>query len=221
MNTVNGNFIEKSIPDNSDATINVKIGNTDSTMNLVDFQTAMAPTPAYKVYTALLTQSGGGDPTFVEGDGELQVGRSYEININNNNIDFTPYGAPNNNIGTKFVCTVYFGWIDPTGIPGDTQLLYNTGAPVVTVLENTIGNVWFTYVGVGDYYAMSDGLFTINKSINTLTQTSNISSLSDTPYYAYCTPQNANELEIVISDSTLTNSNDLLYNKLIEIRVYN
>lgn len=36
MNTVNGNFIEKSIPKNSDATINVKIGNTDSTVTVTD-----------------------------------------------------------------------------------------------------------------------------------------------------------------------------------------
>lgn len=64
MNTTNGNFIEKSIPKNSDATINVKIGNTDSTMNLVDFKTAMASNSSvnYKSYVATINQTGTNAP---------------------------------------------------------------------------------------------------------------------------------------------------------------
>jgi hypothetical protein len=48
MNTTNGNFIEKSIPDNSDATITVNIGGVDSTMTVEKFASAIvipAPTP--------------------------------------------------------------------------------------------------------------------------------------------------------------------------------
>lgn len=166
MNTVNGNFIEKSIPDNSDATITVKIGNTDSTMNLVDFQTAITPAPAYKVYTALLTQSGGDITTFINGDEPvpLTIGVTYQI-ADNTGLDVTNVGSPNNNIGTYFIATgtTPNSWgniIDGWGI-----ITYNTGAPVVTVLENTIGNVWFTYSGVGNYLLNSNGLFTVNKTV--------------------------------------------------------
>ena len=169
----------------------------------------------YKVYTALLTQSGGDDPTFVEGDGELQVGRSYEININNNDIDFTPYGAPNNNIGTKFVCTVYFGWIDPTGIPGDTQLLYNTGAPVATVLENTIGNIWFTYNDVGQYDLNSDGLFIQNKTYCSATL-SNYNYDTTNAIFGYYTNNILQLITLLPGDSKFNNSDTS-----IEIRVYN
>ena len=42
MNTVNGNFIEKSIPNPNDATVSIKIGNTDSTMPFADFKEAIA-----------------------------------------------------------------------------------------------------------------------------------------------------------------------------------
>jgi hypothetical protein len=169
----------------------------------------------YKVYTALLTQSGGSVESSIYEGTPLTIGVTYLISDNADGGIFTNVGSPNNNVGTYFVAT----GTTPTSWNG-AELTYNTGAPVATVLENTIGNVWFTYNDVGNYFCYSYGLFTINKSINTLTQTSNISSPSDTPYYAYCTPQNANELEIIILDSTLTGSNDLLYNKLIEIRVY-
>jgi len=105
--------------------------------------------PTYKVYTALSQQSG-----------LLTVGVTYYIDDNASNPDFTNVGAPNNNVGTYFVATgtTPNSW-------GEATLNYNTGAPVVTVLENTIGNVWFTYNGVGNYRGVSDSLFTLNKTI--------------------------------------------------------
>jgi hypothetical protein len=47
-----------------------------------------------------------------------------------------------------------------------TALLNQTGisAPVATVLENTIGNIWFTYNDVGNYFVNSNNLFTIDKT---------------------------------------------------------
>ncbi len=115
--------------------------------------------PTYKVYTALLTQSGGDDLQSQQ-SGLLTVGVTYYIDDNASNPDFTNVGAPNNNVGTYFVATgtTPNSW-------GEATLNYNTGAPVVTVLENTIGNVWFTYNGVGNYRGVSDSLFTLNKTI--------------------------------------------------------
>jgi hypothetical protein len=116
-----------------------------------------APEPAYKVYTALLTQSGGDSPVAISNT-DLQVGVTYVIKDNGGG-DFTNVGAPNNDVGTYFLAT----GTTPTAW-GSTNLEYNEGAPVVTVLENTIGNIWFTYFGIGQYQIFSDNLFTLDKS---------------------------------------------------------
>jgi hypothetical protein len=126
-------------------------------MTVEDFL-ASAARP-YKVYTALLTQSGGDDELQITG-GTLTVGVSYQVDINTGGADFTNVGAPNNEIGTWFVAT----GTTPTSW-GTGALLYNTGAPVVTVLENTIGNIYWTYSDVGYYLANLNGAFTEGKTI--------------------------------------------------------
>jgi len=116
-----------------------------------------APEPAYKVFTALLTQSGGsafGDR--VSGD-TLTLGVTYLIAVNPDNEDLTIFGAPNSNVGTHFICTT-------VGVLTSANLYFDYGAPVTTVLENTIGNIWFTYVDTGQYYINSPNLFTNNKT---------------------------------------------------------
>jgi len=99
----------------------------------------------YKVFTALLTQSGG-DDTFGLNSGSLIVGVTYSIeNVGRENFDFTNVGAPNNIPGTWFIATGTTPNSWGTGGNVDALLAFNTGAPVVTILENTIGNVWFSY----------------------------------------------------------------------------
>jgi len=112
----------------------------------------------YKVYTALLTQSGGDNPDGIS-SGLLTVGVTYRIISEAGQADFTNVGAPNNNFDTYFVST---GTTPDWGTGGGLE--FNTGAPVATVLENTIGNVWFTYDGVGFYSINSNDLFTQNKT---------------------------------------------------------
>ena len=46
MNTINGDFIEKSIPNTKNATLNVNIGGVDSTMTVSDFK---ANTPSLQI----------------------------------------------------------------------------------------------------------------------------------------------------------------------------
>ncbi len=116
--------------------------------------------PKYKVYTALLTQSGGDDPQYQQ-LGSLVVGRTYEIADNGViDWDFTNVGAPNNEIGTLFVAT----GTTPANWGQNGNLNFNTGAPVVTVLENTIGNIWFNYDAPGTYNIFSDDLFIDTKT---------------------------------------------------------
>ena len=108
----------------------------------------------YKVYTALLTQSGSNNPEFISFPLLLTIGRTYEIINHDAGADFTNVGAPNNDLNTCFVATgtTPAHW-------GEGELLYTTGAPTSTVLENTIGNIGFTYTQPGFYRINSDGLF--------------------------------------------------------------
>jgi hypothetical protein len=178
--------------------------------------------PPYKVFTALLTQSGGDDIQYINWDDNLNtltIGVTYTITGNDDNSNFIPNGAPNNNVGTSFIATssiVAWG----TGNTGDNQVSYNTGAPVATVLENTIGNIWFTYDGVGTYFINSNGLFiesktTLNiETLNTLSNGNIFKVFGDICSYP--------NIIAILGLNTLGEPVDGgLYNTPIEIRVYN
>jgi hypothetical protein len=62
MNTIFGNFLERTIPNLKNAIINLTIGGNNAEMNLEDFKAVMVSEPTYKVYRALLTQTGGTAP---------------------------------------------------------------------------------------------------------------------------------------------------------------
>jgi hypothetical protein len=110
--------------------------------------TTIGGSPLYKVYTALLTQNGGSNPISANYLNLLPliIGQTYYISDNSGGADFISVGAPNNDIGTYFVATgtTPDNW-------GNGELTYNEGCPVVTVLENTIGNLYFAYKNPGDY----------------------------------------------------------------------
>jgi len=170
----------------------------------------------YKVYTALLTQSGGDDPLSIQ-SGILTVGVTYLLDDNSGYPDFTNVGAPNNNSGTYFVAT---GTIPNSW--GQATLLYNSGAPVVTVLENTIGDIWFTYQVDGFYFIESNSLFIENK---TLFQTNTYFESNDGTI-VYCISNVRSNTTSKIEIFSFSKANDMpidnmLYNTPIEIRVYN
>jgi hypothetical protein len=177
-----------------------------------------AATPKYKVYTALLTQNGADDPLIAYSGDTLTIGVTYII-INNSESyilgDFTNVGAPNNNINTAFVAT----GTTPNDWGLDIYLLYNSGAPVATVLENTIGNIWFTYSAIGVYFANSDGLFTELKTALS------IGNIKDDDGYASVANIGLDSLSInginIITSPFQSNTDGKLYNTPIEIRVYN
>lgn len=166
----------------------------------------------YKAFTALLTQTGGDDPGDKTQGDTLDLGVTYYINQNTENADLTIFGAPNSNVGTYFICT------NVGALPtiGSISLLWNEGAPVVTVLENTIGNIYFEYGDAGEYICKSNSLFTENKTTIDMD--------------AYC--QNGNPAtsliyrDLDISTFTIGTykdgfDNDYLSNNRLEIRVYN
>jgi hypothetical protein len=124
-------------------------------------------TVKYKTFTALLTQSGVDDTLNFGSDNPLPfvIGTTYEIAQNDDNGDFTNIGAPNNSVGTYFVATgtTPSSW-GTTPSAGAVNVNYNAGAPVVKVLENTIGDLWFEYEDVGIYSVKSNELFIENKT---------------------------------------------------------
>jgi hypothetical protein len=178
--------------------------------------TSTTAAPAYRVFTALLTQSGEDSPTLVI-DLPLVPGITYEIIDNDGSTaDFTNVGAPNNNVGTFFVATgsTPNSWGD--NLLG--QLQFNEGAPVVTVLENTIGNIWFTYQNVGQYGILSNALFQTEKT------TLSINLMGDdtsTGYVCLGNIEGISGLKIYTGILTGNEDNVLIVPTPIEIRVYN
>ena len=180
-----------------------------------DFAASIIPPPTYKVYTALLTQSGADSP-ITTSTGLLTIGVTYFINDTVIDMDFTNVGAPNNNVGTYFVATgTNPNW--GTNPLGFAILNYNEGAPVVTVLENTIGNIWFVYNSIGSYEIITNALFSLNKTAFFI---SNIIVDNASPCIIEGKTYDSSSVFISSFDSGIIN-NDLLLNTPIEIRVYN
>jgi hypothetical protein len=174
---------------------------------------------AYKVYTALLTQSGGTDP-LTQDSGAVEVGVSYVISSplgSEDSWDFSNVGGPVYPDNFNFVATSS----DVPNNYGTATLNYNTGAPVVTVLENTIGNIWFTYDGDGYYFVNSNGLFSQDKSWTPTIQIFNDTAGVRDGEICEIRYNNSNEYNIATFDQSGTNVNGKLQNTPIEIRVYN
>jgi hypothetical protein len=168
------------------------------------------------VYTALLTQTGANDP-YILSNSNLTIGVTYQIKTGSTGpFDFTNVGAINNNIGTSFVATgtTPNNW-------ASAALNYNTGAPVAKVLENTIGNIWFTYNGEGSFSLFSNGLFILNKSTGMIGSASEgvlngaLSSIINAGINTF-----GIDTAVIIS-GVPTPFNDELQLTPVEIRVYN
>jgi len=177
---------------------------------------------SYKVFTALVTQNGGDD--FQEqGFGAVTKGVSYYYDELFEGSDFTNVGGPKYgdlpNSGGYFIATA-------TGVPNNydgTTIGWSNGAPVVTVLENTIGNVWFRYDDVGVYSIYSDGLFTVGK---TMLQGVTFYSSDNDNLITINTTSDSNSISKIYLNKVSANNSYIdgyLYSPgvPIEIRVYN
>lgn len=211
MNNFLGNFAIKGLLDLVKTYVKVNVLGTDYDVPLQQIKDSLIKEPTYKVFTALLTQTGGTDSQALS-SGAVTKGVTYQIDGSSGG-DFSNVGAPNNNDGTFFVATT-------NGVPNDYEnagLLYDNGAPVATVLENTIGDVWFTYDSAGNYIINSDGLFTLDKTYSTPYYYNSLGSLPDGIFIENI---DINSLQIISVFNT--NSEDgQLSNTPIEIRVYN
>ena len=177
----------------------------------------------YKVYTALLTQSGGDGPSLGYGDEMFTIGVTYTITANPDNYDLTIYGAPDNNVGTSFVSN------QTTVLPYTTSLEfeYNTGAPVATVLENTLDeDITYLYNGVGYYSILTpNNTFTANKTYSVLQLWADEGA---SPRLGFIERASTTELSLILTDMNGNPSDNLggpqnpvYFLTSIEIRVYN
>lgn len=185
----------------------------------IDNEINEIPTSKYKVFTALLTQGGGDSLSNANYDNQipLVIGQSYFIDDNlpiaDGGTDFTNVGAANNDYGTWFIAT----GTNPIWGANNGFLTYNEGAPIANVLENTIGNVWFTYNGEGVYALRSDALFT-DKTFMQLSNVTNINNNSSGSAFIGLGLLESNS-QLTIQSVGLTDGD--MYNTPIEIRVYN
>lgn len=181
----------------------------------------------YTVFTALVSQTGGSNPVTIGGEAPILLGVTYYIVDNSNAVDLTAFGAPNSNAGTYFICTT------AGTLPPDPSIVleYNNGAPTATVLENTIGNIWFEYSGEGVYYIISDSQFTLDKTfingtpltgysvLNNFVEVSGAADASRGYFLSQLDPQFI-QLNTIRGYGALRDD-VLLYPTCIEIRVYN
>jgi hypothetical protein len=179
----------------------------------------------YKVFTALLTQSGVDDPNTLS-SGTLTKGVSYQFSgTGGTDVDFSNVGVTNPVDGEFFIATQT---AEPINWDG-WSVSYNNGAPVATVLENTIGNVWFEYVAVGVYNLNSDLLFTSKTFIPNGTSTgptvfnylieSDGTGVGQRGYFFYKADPGTVRVSTLIDTELFGDS--VLNTTPIEIRVYN
>lgn len=102
-----------------------------------------------------------------------------------------------------------------------TALLTQTGtdAPIARILQNTLGNIKFSYEGIGYYKINSVSLFIEDKTFVTI---GSVTDMGD--FFIAGGVQvniiNASEINISTNSSTSNPSNDCLVKTTIEIRVY-
>jgi len=92
-------------------------------------------------------------------------------------------------------------------------------APTVKILENTIGAVVWSYVGVGDYLATLAGAFTTDKTFILIGKNFTLSAAAITPKDVICDRVDANSIYLDTA-TPLALADSLLVDTPIEIRIY-
>jgi hypothetical protein len=170
--------------------------------------------PKYKVFSALVTQNGNRGPSSLS-NVPLTIGVTYEITSVGEENDWTVVGAPNNNLGTFFIAT---GTNPIWGIDG--ELGFQTGDPVVTILENTIGNVWFEYSNSGVYRLNSDNLFPPDKTMIIGSTFYNNGNETIVTFFSIYGNNSESSILLEVRDGQ-EQANSILDHTPLEIRVYN
>jgi len=123
-------------------------------------------------YKFLLSQSGGDDPQTAT-SGSLTQGVTYEIVAFETGDDFIPSGAPNNDVGTKWIAN----GVAPTWGNG-SEMGWNNGAPFIyaQISNYTSYPFWFSFNSNAYYQAEKTGGFDISKTWYVINEQSDDSS---------------------------------------------
>ena len=121
-------------------------------------------------------------------------------------------------VSEKFTLEQAKGYIRPYKVY--TALLTQSGInpPVATVLENTIGNIVWSYENLGVYSANLISGFPTDKTIVNILNV--VKNASDSPNICSWAINDSTDSKIIIQTES-ANFDDILYNTPIEIRVYN
>lgn len=180
--------------------------------NFTELYDAVVP----KQYKFLLSQSGGDDPQTAT-SGSLTQGVTYEILTIETGDDFTPSGAPNNDVGTKWIAN----GTAPTWSNG-SELGWNGGAPFVNMelTSNKLGgNIWFEYIDTGNYHIKSNSLFN-EKTIMEQNLNVFISGYDNSKYSLTLIFLDDSTLLIIALNDSTSAVNDLILNQQITISQY-
>ena len=177
--------------------------------------------PKYKVFTALLTQSGTSSGPLNIFSGPVTQGVTYVLLGVSNASDFSNVGGPAAGFAVDGMYFIATATLEPNNYGGG-GLIFDKGAPVATILENTIGNVWFTYDTTGTYTCQSNNLFISNKTfVNIPSVGSKNSDAEDLPVIVTNLVNNNRISFLTALLGTGTTFDGALYNSPIEIRIYN
>ena len=210
-------------------TLNTNLASTTASISTLNTNLASATAsietikPKYRVYTALITQFGEETNPTGYASGSLLKGRTYKFDAAGaGEWDFTNVGGPKYPDTSSFVATDN---IEPIAW-GDSSWVVDASTPIIlSQLENTIGNIYWEFAGLGDFFIKStDNLFTSNKTYTVL----QLWSDDNTPKTGYTQWRDENTLEFYFTNldgspsSYLgANNNPASFLTSIEIRVYN
>jgi hypothetical protein len=185
----------------------------------------------YKVCTALLLQSLNGSGFDTINSGNTVIGVTYQIDASVAGDDFRDIGGPLITYDSEFIDYYFLATgTTPTNWTNGTVLRFNTGAPTVIVLENTIGiEPFFRYLDIGTYKMEFYGLYPYGVGYNkTAVFYTNRYDIQYLPLIQISQGSyETNEFNITASFSvsggpfTAGQKYDAILNGTIEIRVYN
>ena len=163
-------------------------------------------------YKFLLSQTGGDDPQTAT-SGSLTQGVTYEIVAFETGDDFTPSGAPNNDVGTKWIANN----VAPTWSNG-SEIGWNGGAPFIyaQISDYTSYPFWFEWNSDGVYNLVKTGDFDNTKTFYNMNFQSNDPSAD----FTYGARMKLNSGFIVFSSfDTNTPANDIIDKAPVEITI--
>ena len=170
-----------------------------------------------KVYKGLFTQLSPSTLT----SGTLYIGARYTITLYVAGDDFSNIATVESGIINTTGCVFIAKGELPT-VWSNMSVLYSDAAPYVKILENTIGDIKWSYIDVGGYQGtLVNGFGSLSTNFACPEdQTACVDSDKDSAYFLYIQWYTEDSIFILTFDEDLTRVDNMLYHKYIEFYVY-